>query len=686
MSKILVIAEKPSMGKDIARIIEPNGTINQGHIVGTKYIITWCYGHLVGLSSPRRYSDNPWDPKNLPIIPESFHYEKPDDPGKQKQISIIQKLAKEATSLINACDAGREGEAIFRYLICEVLKINKPIQRLWINSLTDDAIKSGFQKLKPSHEYDSLYNSAVCRDQTDWIIGMGVGTPALSHIIRTANPNIKYISVGRVFTPTFAMVCKRYLEHIQFQQQTYYKIEINVGFPALSINDYVKKEEAQQKMQLLDSAQITEITKENITEAAPLFYDLTSLQKAANESHGLSAEQTLEAAQKLYEKKFITYPRTDSRYINEDMKNDVINLLNQHKNQLTQEQESYITALKNINKRVINDNKVTDHHAIIITNNKPTNITGDELIIYKIVLKQFFAALSENASKEKTTITLNSSNEEFKTISTNITYAGHRVFNKTQSEEEKAIKLPQNIAKGNILYIQSKQLLQKETQPKPIHTESTLLSAMENCGREVEDEQIKEALKGSGIGTPATRASMIEKLFQQNLVTRQGKKLVPTKHGLYIYDIIKDNKIASAELTGEYEMRLTQIRANKLSTHEYMQLVKQYAKQLTQEILQTKTEQLNIEGQLQCPICKTGQMLSRPKSVNCSNWNADNDNKCNFTIWRTMANKKLTDNQINTLITKGKTPIIKAFKSKSGKPFDAALVIKEGQIQFQFNK
>lgn len=683
--KKLVIAEKPSMGRDIASVIEPNGKTKDGYIEGNNYIITWCYGHLVGLSSPKDYCENPWDIANLPILPTTFKWVKGEDPGKKKQIKTILNLLKECSGVINACDAGREGEAIFRYLVQEIAGSNKPMERLWINSLTNEAIAKGFNNLKPLSDYNNLYLSAVCRDQSDWIVGMGVGTPALTHQLKKQKPDLKYISVGRVFTPTFAMVCKRYLENKNFIPTDYFKIRLTAGFIAESVESFTTKEQADQILLACKNLHIEKITKTPLTEQPPLLFDLTTLQKKANERYSYSADLTLKTAQELYESKYITYPRTDSRYIGEDLLSELPTLVTTHITQLNSTQQDYINKLNNYNRKSVNASKVTDHHAILPTTNHPKNLSPTQKNIYNLILTQFFIAISEAAKKEKTSIQSKSANHSFITNSTVTTYPGYLHFTTKQERDEKEDEqpIPLFLEENTLHTITNKETLAKQTTPKPIYTESSLLTAMENCGKELEDKEHQLIMKGSGIGTPATRSSIIEKLFHQKLVIRKGKSLIPTEFGLWVYDFIKDYKISSAELTGEFETQLNEVKEGRLSKEEFIKNIHIYAKQLTQEILSTEIQStLKESAKISCPKCSSGKIFKGKKAYGCSNWNAQP--KCDFTLWPTIAGKKLTDKNITDLLTKGYTSKIKGFKNKAGKPFEAVIELNKETLKTTF--
>jgi DNA topoisomerase-3 len=515
-----------------------------------------------------------------------------EDPGVRKQLDIIQALFDEATEIIVATDAGREGELIFRY-IYYFLKCKKPFKRLWISSQTDEAIKEGFRNLKPGSDYDTLFNSAHCRSQSDWLVGMNA-TQALS--ISSGTRSV--LSLGRVQTPTLAMICSRYLENRNFVPQLFYQVSIQVDkegqvFRAVSAESFKTKEEAQVLLdQVKDvaagfplGAHILSVEAKPRKEPPPLLHDLSSLQQEANKKHGFTADQTLNLLQNLYESKLVTYPRTGSRYIGDDVFAGVPALLDKFKDHAVfGKQASYLMGVK-LNKRSVNVKKVTDHHAVLPTGESPYNLSDDKQAIFDLVLGRMLEAFHQECIKEITKITVESG-AKYVASGTVISSAGWRsVFNDPDEEkkEEENVTLPK-VKEGEDLAIVDKTLLEKQTKPKPLYNEASLLKALETAGKEIDDEELRYAMKDSGLGTPATRAAIIETLLKRDYISREKKNLVPTPTGLAVYEVVKDHKIAQAELTGNWEKRLEEIRSGA-SVSDFQEEIKTYTRSITQELL-----------------------------------------------------------------------------------------------------
>jgi DNA topoisomerase-3 len=515
-----------------------------------------------------------------------------EDPGVRKQLDIIQALFDEATEIIVATDAGREGELIFRY-IYYFLKCKKPFKRLWISSQTDEAIKEGFRNLKPGSDYDTLFNSAHCRSQSDWLVGMNA-TQALS--ISSGTRSV--LSLGRVQTPTLAMICSRYLENRNFVPQLFYQVSIQVDkegqvFRAVSAESFKTKEEAQVLLdQVKDvaagfplGAHILSLEAKPRKEPPPLLHDLSSLQQEANKKHGFTADQTLNLLQNLYESKLVTYPRTGSRYIGDDVFAGVPALLDKFKDHAVfGKQASYLMGVK-LNKRSVNVKKVTDHHAVLPTGESPYNLSDDKQAIFDLVLGRMLEAFHQECIKEITKITVESG-AKYVASGTVISSAGWRsVFNDPDEEkkEEENVTLPK-VKEGEDLAIVDKTLLEKQTKPKPLYNEASLLKALETAGKEIDDEELRYAMKDSGLGTPATRAAIIETLLKRDYISREKKNLVPTPTGLAVYEVVKDHKIAQAELTGNWEKRLEEIRSGA-SVSDFQEEIKTYTRSITQELL-----------------------------------------------------------------------------------------------------
>ncbi|SUB89572.1 DNA topoisomerase 3 [Porphyromonas macacae] len=678
---IAVIAEKPSVARDIATVLGATKK-NDGNISGNGYIVTWAFGHLVGLAMPDAYGIENFRRENLPILPQSFQLiprqvktdkgYKPDT-GTVKQLKIIKEIFDQCDKIIVATDAGREGELIFRY-IYQYLECRKPFVRLWISSLTDKAIRDGLQNLKDGTMYDNLFRSAKARSEADWLIGINA-----SQALSIAAGRGTY-SLGRVQTPTLAMICSRYLENKNFVPQKYWQLKLHTGkdsieFSALSEEKFDSQQPAIDKLQIIKDSgqvQVKSVECKEVNQEPPLLYDLTTLQKEANTKLNFSADKTLSIAQKLYEGKLISYPRTGSRYISQDVFDEIperISLLETY-----DRFAGYAKSMKgsNLNRRSVDDKKVTDHHALIITENKPGSLQADEQAIYELVAGRMLEAFSEKCVKEVTSISLTSGESIFAVKGTVIKSAGWRTVFNSQEEGEENTVLPA-LKEGENLPLFSIELLEKQTKPKPLHTESSLLSAMENAGKELGDAELKASMKDSGIGTPATRAAIIETLFTRQYIVREKKALVPTEKGLAVYDIVRDKKIADVEMTGMWKNALSKIESGEMNPDTFHKSTEVHASQITSELLGVQLT-LSTQQDLTCPKCGTGRFLLYPKVAKCDN--AD----CGLVIFRNKSDKQLTDKQITELVTIKKTGMIKGFKSKAGKPFDASLAFDD-----QFN-
>ncbi|NHA04133.1 DNA topoisomerase III [Mucilaginibacter sp. HC2] len=597
----VIIAEKPSVAREIAKVFGAT-TKKDGYMEGKGYTFTWAFGHLLQLAPPQEYGFYGWSVQNLPMLPPKFKLSIRkvktkngivDDPSVKKQLDTIKALFDEATEIIVATDAGREGELIFRY-IYYYLKCKKPFKRLWISSQTDEAIKEGFRNLKPGTDYDTLFNSAHCRSQSDWLVGMNA-TQALSISAGTR----AVLSLGRVQTPTLAMICSRYLENKNFVPQLYYQVSIQVDkdgqvFRAISTESFKTTEEAQAIVDKVEDVpsgfpnggHIVSVEAKPRKEPPPLLHDLSSLQQEANKRKGFTADQTLGLLQTLYEGKLVTYPRTGSRYIGDDVFATVPALIEKFNEHPEFGKQAAFLATVKLNKRSVNAKKVTDHHAILPTGEKPYQLSGDLQAIYDLVAARMLEAFHQECIKEITKITVQSGSL-FTASGTVISSAGWRsVLNDPDEEkkDEENASLPK-VQQDERLPIPEKALLEKQTKPKPLYNEASLLKALETAGKEIEDEELRYAMKDSGLGTPATRASIIETLIKRDYITREKKNLVPTSTGLSVYSVVKDQKIAQAELTGNWEKRLEEIRSGA-SVDDFQQEIKTYTRNITQELLQ----------------------------------------------------------------------------------------------------
>ena len=670
---ITILAEKPSVAREIARIV---GAMKkeEGYFTGNGYHVTWALGHLVQLAMPDGYGIKGFRRDSLPGIPERFELvprqEKTDkgykaDAAAVKQIKVITKLWNESDSIIVATDCAREGELIFRYLYAYT-GCTLPFQRLWISSLTDAAIRKGLKELKDGHEYDSLYHAAKARSEADWLVGIN-GTQAL-----TVAAGRGTYSVGRVQTPTLAMVCKRFWENKRFTPEPVHQLHFTV--PSVSASEVVKfasvekwkdKEEAAalyNKVKAQMAATVVKVEKKEKVENPPLLYDLTTLQKEANTKHGFTAEQTLDLVQKLYEAKLVTYPRTSSRYIPEDVFAEVPLLFDRLAGHSSFAEK--IEELGDLNRRSVDASKVTDHHALLVTPNRPLALYKNEQLIYDMIVGRMIEAFSPECVKDTTTVRAECEGVAFEAKGCIVRKAGWR---SVYGEDREDTVLP-DWKEGDTLSMNGCTMSSGMTRPKPLHTESTLLAAMETAGREgVEDEEARQALKDCGIGTPATRAAIIETLLRREYMVRVKKSLVPTEKGLALYSIVKGMDIADVEMTGRWESELAEIEKGRTPHEAFLHDIEGYTRKITTELLACDKIFGHKASGCACPKCGTGTMQFYGKVVRCDNPD------CALPVFRQIAGRTLTDTEMTDLLAKGRTGVLSGFKSKQGKPFSAAV-------------
>ena len=677
-----IIAEKPSVAREIARIVGATKR-EEGYFEGGGYAVTWAFGHLVQLAMPDGYGVREFVRDNLPVIPETFTLiprqvktekgYKPDS-GVTTQIKVITSLFNKSEQIIVATDAGREGELIFRYLY-HYIGCATPFVRLWISSLTDKAIRDGLRNLENGSKYDNLYLAAKARSESDWLVGIN-GTQALS----IAAGHGTY-SVGRVQTPTLGMVCERYWENRRFTPEAFWQLHIavdgnNDGTVKLSSSEKWKEKEPAtalyNKVKAAGCATVTKAERKEKTEDTPLLYDLTTLQKEANAKHGFTAEQTLEIAQKLYEKKLITYPRTGSRYIPEDVFAEIPKLLAFIG--ALPEWKGKVQAKVQPTRRNVDGSKVTDHHALLVTGEKPLFLSKEDNTVYQMIAGRMIEAFSEKCVKDTTAVTAECAGVEFIVKGSVIRQAGWRAVYGEEDKEE--ISIP-DWQEGDTLTLKGCSITEGKTKPKPLHTEATLLSAMETAGKEIEDDALRQALKDCGIGTPATRAAIIETLFKRGYMERCKKSLVPTEKGLALYSVVKTMRIADVALTGEWEKELARIERGELSAETFRKEIEAYTREITSELLSCDKLFSHKDSGCACPKCGTGRMQFYGKVVRCDNA------ECGLPVFRLKANRTLSDDEIKDLLTDGHTKLLKGFKSKQGKSFDA-IVAFDGEFNTTF--
>ena len=683
-----IIAEKPSVARDIARIVGADSK-QDGYMEGNGYLVTWAMGHLIALAMPETYGFSAYKAEDLPIRPNPFQLvvrqvrkdkDYISDPAALKQLKVIRSCFDKVDRIIVATDAGREGELIFRY-IYSYLNCRKPFDRLWISSLTDRAIREGLSNLKAGSHYDNLYHSAKARSEADWLVGINASR-ALS-IARKGG-----YSLGRVQTPTLAMVCRRYIENRDFSSVPYWKLSAlmekeGVSLKAIGITDYESEASAQTALATLRSQ--SRLTVESVARkvthtSPPLLYDLTALQKEANRRHGFSADKTLSIAQSLYEKKITTYPRTGSRYISEDVFEEVPVLL-----------RKIGMPLSNLlNRHSVDNAKVTDHHAIIPTGETPSGLSTDETTVYQMVVDRFIEAFSPDSKEERMQVRFTDGTNTFTwkayrqiSLGWKAVQKGKEVeAEKKEGGEEQVLSSLPNLIEGENLPVLDTEITEHKTKPKPLYTEATLLSAMENAGKDVEESDKRKAMADCGIGTPATRANIIETLILRDYIRRDKKSIIPTEKGLAVYEIVKDKKIANAEMTGSWELALAAIEAGKMPADKFSQGINSYVGTICEELLSLSSEQKSYPV-YRCPKCGQQSVGIYAKVAKCRH------ETCGFHVFREVCSILLSEDNIRDLISSGRTPILKGLTSKAGKKFNARLVLKDDYtttFEFEQNK
>ena len=674
--KICIIAEKPSVARDIARIVGANSK-QDGYMECNGYLVTWAMGHLIALAMPETYGFSAYKAEDLPIRPNPFQLvvrqvrkdkEYISDPAALKQLKVIRSCFDKADRIIVATDAGREGELIFRY-IYQHLNCHKPFDRLWISSLTDKAIREGLANLKLGSCYDNLYHSAKARSEADWLVGINASR-ALS-IVRKGG-----YSLGRVQTPTLAMVCRRYIENRDFSSVPYWKLSAlmekeGVSLKAIGITDYESEASAQTALATLRSQsrlKVESVARKVTHTSPPLLYDLTALQKEANRRQGFYADKTLSIAQSLYEKKITTYPRTGSRYISEDVFEEVPALL----------RKIGKTLSNPLNRHSVDNTKVTDHHAIIPTGETPSGLSTDETTIYQMVVNRFIEAFSPDSEEERMLVRFTDGTNTFTWKACRQISLGWKAVqkgkeaeaDKKEDDDEQFLSSLPNLTEGEVLSLVNADINEHKTKPKPLYTEATLLSAMENAGKEVEDAESKKAMAECGIGTPATRANIIETLILRDYICREKKSIIPTEKGLAVYEIVKDKKIANAEMTGSWELALAAIEAGKMPSDKFTQGINSYVGTICEELLSLSSEQKSYPV-YRCPKCGQQSVGIYAKVAKCRH------ETCGFHVFREVCGIHLSEDNICDLIGSGRTPILKGLTSKAGKKFNARLVLGE---------
>jgi len=646
----VVITEKPSVARDIASVLKITGK-KKGYIEGRGCAITWAFGHLVTLLEPGEYDPElrKWRLDSLPFIPDEFKLKLIENPGVAEQFETIKQLCQEAEEIVCATDAGREGELIFRYILslsgCE----EKPIRRLWLSSLTPDAIKEAFRELKDGHDYDPLYAAAKCRSESDWIVGLNATRCFTVRHGRLASGDDRVLwSIGRVQTPVLAMIVQRDDEIAKFRAKPFWELTTKYRDVVFKYTGdrFEQPEKAQELLEKITGQPFTiaAVTGKQKKEQPPQLFDLTTLQREINKSHGLSAADTLAATQNLYESKLVTYPRTDSRYLSADMKPRIPKIFEPLKAIRAEQILPLDLSKLPFTKRIVDDKKVTDHHAIIPTGMIPRSLGANEQIVYDAITTQFIAAFYPVCVKKITTVDGESAEVKFQAKGTQIVEPGWSVLfpkkkkKKTEDNDEQTLPVFEKGESGE----HEPSTREGKTKPPKAFTENSLLGAMEAAGKLVDDDTLREALKERGIGTPATRAAIIETLLRRNYIHREKKQIRATDMGRCLIALIQDPLLKSPEMTGEWEEKLKQIERGETDSADFMGGIFSYTRGLIESSTSAK---LDTDRLGDCPLC--GKEIIKGKTAyGCSAWKEG----CPFVLESEYKGLKLTPNQVQVLL------------------------------------
>lgn len=705
------IAEKPSVAKEIARILQAN-TRKDGYFEGNGYQVTWTFGHLCTLKNPEDYTSDwkSWRMHALPMIPPRFGIKLIENDGVQKQFNTIKKLFAECDEVINCGDAGIEGELIQRWVLTKA-ECAKPLKRLWISSMTDEAIKEGFENLKDGKDFDRLYAAGNARAIGDWLLGMNASR---LYTLKYADGK-GVLSVGRVQTPTLALIVRRFEEIQNFVSKPFWEIKTNyrdVIFNSTS-GRFESVEEATRVIEEIKNNlfEVVSFEQKKGKEAPPKLFDLTALQVECNRKFSFTADDTLKYIQNLYEKKLVTYPRVDTTFLPNDMYPKVEGILGKMEPYANFTAPLLGKPIKK-SKKVFDDAKITDHHAIIPTGVRPSGLILEEKRVYDLIARRFISVFYPDCIVSNTTVMGMVSTHEFKATGKVILDEGWRVlYPKKENEKDAEAEasedqiMPEFVKGEKGEHIPD--LQEKQTQPPKMLTEATLLRAMETAGKQVEDEELRELMKENGIGRPSTRANIIETLFKRKYVVRDKKNLVPTQTGIQLIKTIQNELLKSAELTGRWEKKLRQIEKGEYDAKYFLDEMKEMVSQLVTEVKRETNKMIVIEADVKleekqaekkeenskstetkeiakkkssekpkepvdiaCPRCKKGTILKGRTAFGCSEYKTG----CTFKISFEQFGKTLTDKQISTLIQKGKSPKIKGL-SIDGQTMDSALVL-----------
>jgi len=689
------IAEKPSVAKEIAEIVGAKQR-KDGYWEGNGYQVTWTFGHLCELKEPHEYDSayREWNLNMLPILPQKFGIKLKNDKGIEKQFNTIATLFENAEEIINCGDAGQEGELIQRWVFAKA-NCKKAMKRLWISSLTEEAIREGFKKLKDAKEYDSLYYAGYSRAAADWLLGMNA---TRLYTIKYGNGNRQVLSVGRVQTPTLAMIVNRQVEINNFKSAVFFELKTN--YRNVIFNAQIERfslEEKQKAEELLASLQnelfeISSVETKKAKETAPRLFDLTSLQVECNKKFGFSADDTLKTIQNLYEKKLVTYPRVDTTYLPEDMYPKISGIMQNMVGYKNLVEPLLAEPIRKSNK-VFDDKKVTDHHAIIPTDVKAQGLIGAEANVYDVIAKRFIAAFYKDCEVANTTVLGQVKETEFKATGKQILDAGWRVVYEkeavSEEDEKEETQLLPEFNKGEKGKHEAFLKEGKTTAPKA-YTEATLLRAMETAGKQIEDEELRDLMKDNGIGRPSTRAAIIETLFRRNYIKRERKNIVPTITGMQLIQTINNELLKSAEMTGNWEFKLRQIEKGEYQAEQFLNEMKQMVSDLVMQVKNESGKRISTEEtgkaakkkkdeQVVCPKCKSGDLIKGKTAFGCSNYK----NGCDFRIPFELMGKKLSEAQVKLIAEKGASSVIKGFAFGENKKDGILKLTPDFNIEFE---
>jgi len=693
--KTLIITEKPSVGRDIAKVLGRFKT-REGYLENEQFIVSWAIGHLVELAEPEDYNPalKKWSLHTLPFIPGEFLLKVIPETARQFQVLKELLLSPQVGLIINACDAGREGENIFRRIYAQS-GCAKEVKRLWLRETTLAAIRLAFENLRENRELDNLAVAAAARAQADWLVGINA-TRAFTCRHK------ELLSVGRVQTPTLALIVAREREIRNFQAAKYWEVwatfrkstrETYRGkWFADKTDRFLKRETAREMVAAcLNNREsvVSAVEEKEVKEPPPLLFNLNDLQKEANQKHGLTAEQTLRAAQALYEKhKLITYPRTESRHLSALLAKTIPQRM-AALTAVAEYQPLVPGHLPPLSRRYVDDARVTDHHAIIITETKPkpANLSRPEQIVYDLVARRLLAIFYPDARYNVTRVITTAGQETFLSRGKVELEKGWKKVYPTGDKKDEEEQILPPLTEGERVFLEEVDALEKQTKPPPRYTEATLLAAMEKAGKFVEDKEMQDILKAAGgIGTPSTRAAIIERLIQVGYVKRQKKTLFPTAKGEALIDLVPE-EVKSPELTARWEQGLLEIEAGEQKPEQWLEAIKDFTAQIV-ALVKTQAaaggggnEPPEQEILGQCPLCAK-DVREFPKGYGCTGWKEG----CRFVIWKEIAGKKISPAQAKNLLKKGRTGVIKGFRSRAGKTFNAALALnEEGKVIFSFH-